>query len=337
MAIEQFANGASTTLAANIATTFATSISVTSSSGFPSGGNFRILIGTELMLVTNVSGTTWTVSRNVEGTTPATHTAGDNVDQILTAGAVTQYRADNVQRGNYASLPSAGNAGAIYLGNDSPVAARDNGSVWDMFAVKGTGFTDPNSVSWAWVNQNTATITSNYGGLYLSSPVVGSDQLNIYETTLTSNVAGHSATFFCCLSGGGVSSTNWHAGFCLRAPSIDNKIAIILLGGGNSNNNSIAFYSVTGPTSPSYGSRQSKTYTQANFWPMGRYFWIRRLLNSTNQLWQFSNDGITFATVITLGSTDSLSGTPTKIGFYVNNFTSSIDTLAVHILSFSQT
>lgn len=40
----------------------------------------------EIMTVTNVSGTTWTVTRGAESTTPVTHSAGFTVKQVVTAG-----------------------------------------------------------------------------------------------------------------------------------------------------------------------------------------------------------------------------------------------------------
>lgn len=41
--------------------------------------------GTEIIAVTNVSGTTWTVTRGAEGTTPVAHIAGFTVNQEVTA------------------------------------------------------------------------------------------------------------------------------------------------------------------------------------------------------------------------------------------------------------
>ncbi len=40
----------------------------------------------EIVAVTNVSGTTWTVTRGAESTTPVMHTAGFGVKQVVTAG-----------------------------------------------------------------------------------------------------------------------------------------------------------------------------------------------------------------------------------------------------------
>ncbi|MFO0824982.1 MAG: hypothetical protein U0792_17985 [Gemmataceae bacterium] len=88
MAVEQFANNAQTTLASSIIAG-ATSLTVTSATGFPSSPQFRIQIGNELLLVTAVAGATWTVTRGIESTTAAAHSAGDTVTQVLTAGAMS--------------------------------------------------------------------------------------------------------------------------------------------------------------------------------------------------------------------------------------------------------
>lgn len=84
---ENLANNYVTTLAAPITSSGATSISVASATGAPAA-NFRIRIGSELMLVTAMAGTTWTVTRGAEGTTAATHLLGASVVHVLTAGAL---------------------------------------------------------------------------------------------------------------------------------------------------------------------------------------------------------------------------------------------------------
>jgi hypothetical protein len=93
MATEKFANNAATTLAAAITTTNGTSITVTSETGFPAV-QFRIIIDSEIMLVTTVATTTWTVARAQEGTTGATHLNGAPVTHILTAGGLAQTLTD---------------------------------------------------------------------------------------------------------------------------------------------------------------------------------------------------------------------------------------------------
>ena len=56
-------------------TSGATSVVVTSSAGFPATP-FLIIVGTEEIKVTNVSGTTWTISRGYNGSSAASHTDG---------------------------------------------------------------------------------------------------------------------------------------------------------------------------------------------------------------------------------------------------------------------
>lgn len=96
MALEQFTNIASTTLNGAI-TSGATSLVVASASGFPTSAPFRILVfdnannpnAGEFMLVTAVSGATWTVTRAVEGPNPAaSHVSGASVTHLFTAGSM---------------------------------------------------------------------------------------------------------------------------------------------------------------------------------------------------------------------------------------------------------
>ena len=63
-----------TTLNGAIGSTGATSITVTSASGFPGSGTYYIQIDSEVMAVTGGQGTTtWTVTRGARGSTAATH------------------------------------------------------------------------------------------------------------------------------------------------------------------------------------------------------------------------------------------------------------------------
>ena len=90
---EKFGRGAITTLASGI-TNSSSTLSVDSASGFPTSGNFRIRIDSELIMVTAVSGTTFTITRGIEGTTAASHSGGAEVAQILTAGGIDRFMWD---------------------------------------------------------------------------------------------------------------------------------------------------------------------------------------------------------------------------------------------------
>jgi hypothetical protein len=69
----------SSTLSASISSSTATSLSVNSASSFPSSGEFFVLVDSEIMLVTQVSGTTFTVIRGMCGTTATTHSSAANI------------------------------------------------------------------------------------------------------------------------------------------------------------------------------------------------------------------------------------------------------------------
>lgn len=184
---EQYSNNASTTLAAGITTLSQSSITVASATGFPTTGQFRILIGGEILLVTAVSGTTWTVTRGAEGTQPVLSSAGASVDHILTAGALAQMRADSFQVGTYATLPASGmQAGDVFIPTDSFYDfVRYNGSSWDHFR-NGFLLTPPVNASYSWDNTGNGTVTTAYGGVVAFSSQAVSGQLQVrYKTAPT--------------------------------------------------------------------------------------------------------------------------------------------------------
>ena len=86
---EQFSNQAQSTLASSMAAG-ASSLTVASATGFPTTGQFRIVVDQEIFLVSSVSGNVFTVTAGYEGTTQAAHTSGAVVAHILTAGVIAQ-------------------------------------------------------------------------------------------------------------------------------------------------------------------------------------------------------------------------------------------------------
>lgn len=92
---ENFANTYQTTLNdAGGISSGDTSMVVASATGAPAA-NFRVLIDSELILVTAKSGTTFTITRGIEGTSAASHADGATVTHVLTAESVR--RADKNQ------------------------------------------------------------------------------------------------------------------------------------------------------------------------------------------------------------------------------------------------
>jgi hypothetical protein len=118
VAIEQFSNNPVTVLDGAISSTSRpVTFDVAPIAGFPAGPQFRIIIDSELLLVTAVAGNTWTAS-NVEGSAAATHADGAQVRHILTAGSLDAFvRKDSagVVTVPAATAPSGSPASGGYL------------------------------------------------------------------------------------------------------------------------------------------------------------------------------------------------------------------------------
>lgn len=93
MTTEQFTNASSSTLVGAI-TNVATTLVVASATSFPTLPQFRIIVDSEIMIVTAISGTTFTVTRGQEGTTASSHANSVAVVHIITAGAIAGIRGD---------------------------------------------------------------------------------------------------------------------------------------------------------------------------------------------------------------------------------------------------
>ncbi len=110
---ERFANDAETTLNGSI-TNVATSLTVTSATGFPTDGDFRILIESELILVTAVAGAVFTIVRAREGTTGAAHSDTATVTHIVTEEGLTEHLRESAdpwteERQAYRLVDASGN------------------------------------------------------------------------------------------------------------------------------------------------------------------------------------------------------------------------------------
>ena len=175
MAYERFANGGLSSLAAGIDNAV-TSLTVASAVGFPTGGNFRIIIDSEIMLVTDVQGKTFTVARAQESTSAASHDAAAAVFHVLTAGALAQRDIEQFATGAIASRDTAGQAGRLYLPNPEGLVHQDDGIQWNMLPLQ--RMTPPAAASFSWVNQGTSTAVDTKGMLVLTAQnTAGSDSL----------------------------------------------------------------------------------------------------------------------------------------------------------------
>jgi hypothetical protein len=91
---EQYSNFALSTLATSIGSTD-TTLTLASTTNFPGTTPFRLTIQDssgsppEIVMVTAISGNIYTITRGIEGTTAAAHSAGAQVGQFVTAGVIS--------------------------------------------------------------------------------------------------------------------------------------------------------------------------------------------------------------------------------------------------------
>ena len=146
---EQISNEAKTTLNGAINSSV-TTLTVDDKTDFPTDGNFRILIGSEIMKVESISGLVFTVVRGREGTVATAHSDGVQVTLIITSDAFKRHIADYVPFGNSEVRPKL----------NSLTDASGNTLTASSFNFE---------------NQGTATVTDlPLGGILLDAPIATS-------------------------------------------------------------------------------------------------------------------------------------------------------------------
>ncbi len=279
-----------------------TSIVVTDGSVFPSSGNFRLLIDSEIMLCTARSSNTLTVTRAQEGTSGASHSDTTSVVSPITETSLKKFRSDAIVAGAYSGLFSAGAEGRIYLPEDHVVPiVRDNGSSLDHYFC-GQKLTLPIPSDFSWVNQGSASYTTagttsincaGDGAGFNIRCLVKSAPSTPYTIT-----AGIITNAFC---------KQWLSYGLLFRQSSDGKLSIIDMLG----------------TDTAWTCRVSKadsaTSLNADYVVLraGTTFqWLRIQDNGTNRIYSVSRDGINWITVHTVGRTDFM--TANQVGIYIS-------------------
>lgn len=311
MTTEKFTNRATTTLngAINNSTT---SVVVTDASSFPSSGNFRILIDSEVMLVTAVSSNTFTVTRGVESTGAASHSNLVTVAHVLTAGALDQYRSDNIQTGASSSLPAAEKDGRLYFSNDGPYVYRDNGSAWAAF-----GPVSPMAPmvlgNFSWVNQHQATAVQQGGSVYFSSPGTPDNGLELFVKNIP--IAPYRVTFgFIPILSLGTATCA--PGICFYNSS-NGKILSFALRQDSFNTVPVPTHAVDEWTNTTTYAGVSPYFSQTAALYYGTVIYWQLQDDTTNWKFNVSNDGVNYITLFSTAHNTFL--TPDKIGFCYRN------------------
>lgn len=310
MAVEKYVNNATTTLNGAI-DNVQTSVVVTSSTGFPSSGNFRIQVESELMLVTAVAGTTWTVTRGAEATTAATHADTTALASVYTAQAIDAIRAEQIQRGTLSGRPAASRAGNLYLLTDGPYLCEDNGTAWANFGPLAV-LTPVVQANFSWLNQGGATETAFGGAVVLQA------EASRASPSVAARIKAPSAapwTVTVCFvpqmkpttAGGTVNA------FCglVAYESGTTKELNLGLFQNDTPDRVVSFSQSSGPTS------SFSTVTNLII-SIGRPVWFQLSNDGTNLIWRYSTNGFTWAQISTETLTTHFTTAPDRIGYCVN-------------------
>lgn len=295
---EQFSNAAVDSLAATI-TSGATSLSVNDASAFPASGQFRILIDSEIMLVTGVSGSTFTVLRAQEGTSAAGHVAAAGVAQVVTAGALQRWARDN---------------DPAFDGDRPPFRISD---------ASGGLLT---SADFTTVNLSTGEIIDDASGSITIRKASGQgDTENITALVRTAPATPNSvvAAVSTCWPTPNASSSIPNCGIGFRESSSGKLFFIALNNDSNSvNRESISIYKYTGPTSSATAPVARHGCTIRD-----RYVWLKAADDGTDLTFHVSHDGINWVQIYSEGRTAFMSGGPSEFMFGANNPNNSFDSL----------
>ena len=311
--MEQFTNLASTTLNGGISNS-TTSVVVNSASSFPTSGNFRIIVESEIMLVTAVSSNTFTVTRGYESTSAVSHNSGVTVKHVLTAGGLQGFRADTITSGTAASLPTAGTAGRLFASTDSAYVYQDNGTSWTAW---GPIYPLTPVVNSSFSDLNTPTVSTSQGVVNITAPGTSSDVIRGRQIALPSTPYTITTLFLMANN-----VENFHiAGLHVYDNGTGKVVTWGIRLAGDIRVHRAYWNSVTSFNAESHALTP---YTKL-------FFQLHD--DGTNFSFKFSPDGITYRTYITESRTAFL--TPTHVGMFVHE--NSPNSTSVDFLHWAQT
>lgn len=303
MASEKYSNFGTSTLNASINGS-QTTLVVVSAAFYPTDGNFRLLVDSELMLVTGVAGTTFTVTRGVEGTSAAAHSAGAQATAVLTKSGFDTILSEMQQLGALASRPVAEKAGRVYLGSDFPIRHRDTGAAWTpYYADRQLTLPIPGDYAWTHGGGTATDTTITNGPTFLKVTSTGSgDKMSLFLKNVPTAPYSVTATFIPLFSPTSIS----YCGMCLYDGT---KVLVfdIILASNIWSMKGTKFTNITTFSADYFNSQGMPINTN----PVT----MKIEDDNSNRILSYSNDGINFVQVHSVGRTDFL--TPTKIGMVV--------------------
>ena len=282
MAYEQLVNQATTSLSSGIDDS-QTTFDIESVTNFPLVGDYRIRVEDEIMLVTARAGSTLTVTRDIEGTSAASHIAGIDVNVILTTVSM-----------------------ARFLNNHIPLAPDDLYQNHSLTASDGSLLV---ASDFTWFNQSGATLADlDQGGARLTAPPHTSG-VDIRGLRLTSPGTPYSVIAKLSMTFYGQDGSNDRQPFCGVHFSEGSKIVAI-----NWADDSRLF--VTRYTSPA--TFFSNTVTPHVQLSNPTELWLKLEDDGTNITFSISQTGTYWNSVYTELRGAYFDTAPDNVGFHIN-------------------
>ena len=285
MARERLENGSVSNLNGTINDSV-TTVAVGDAGLFSSVPQFRIIIDSEIMLVTAIAGNNLTVTRGAEGSIASAHTNGAVVAQIITREGIQRYHRDW-----------------------SP--AFDD-SARSPFQLLDQSANTLEVANFTWQNQGGATAADmDSGGIIITAPTNATDSLRSLLRTAPS--APYIVTVAFIPMWRNLNDPQF--GVIFRE-SGTGKISTMALSKGHS----LVANNYTDDTTFSAAIRAAEEWSS----PMGPV-WLRIEDDNTDLNFSVSMDGIHFIEYTTQGRTAFMAGGPDEVGVYVNNLNSGDD------------
>ena len=327
MASEKYNNLASSTLSGGI-TDVATSLVVASAASFPVSGDFRIIIDSEIMIVTAVAGTTFTVTRGTESTTNVAHLDTAPITHVVTAASIERIIHHNTAGADViGSRPSAGDIGRLFIPTSGVSLQRDTGTVWTPYGPfhrfkQGFAVADYTAINST--GGSASTIADQGGIIHISKPGQNGINISYWVKTAPSPPYTIIAAFNALWSR---SSLVPGFGLCFaNSGTLPQALAIQ-----HTNTTQLAFWNYTSDT-----ARSTKLAAQEI---IAQPVWWLRISDdgTTNKRAWISIDGINWALVYSEGRT--VTYTPNQVGFFVDHETAPSSQIDMHVnlLSWEET
>ena len=302
MVKEVYGNGAQSFLTADVDATSTTL--TTSGSSWPTGGQFTILVDTEYMLVTAVSGSTLTVVRAQEFSAATPHNKGTIAFADLTVGALSRLVRQSVNGTNISARRELNFIGSNVSITDDPTNDRANITI-----TGGSPYTAPPTTGWTLYQGagSSGTYTTDATGCTIieaNAAGGGNENMKALVQPIPATpfkLAGFVQTTF----PPGNNATN--TGLIWRE-SATGKYQALAFGGGSTNLQTYCWtnantYAGINPSSVSPGP--FPVYLQLGY-------------DGTSLTFAYSADGLFYTTFYTQAKNYFFATAPDQVGFYIN-------------------